>query len=282
MLVVLNCEQILRTTIYFTLTGEDGSVVFADTLKVLDDYFIPKANIPFERHLFRQIVQDSSETVDQFVCRLRQRALSCDFGANEDDYIRDQLIDKCYSSHMRRKFLEKEGTVKLDDLLKISRTQEAVNRQMKVMVNANASASQVNAVSGKTSGNTHSGKVKKCFDCGLEGHFKGDYKCPARGKACRECGDYDHFRNQCSWFRRHGGGRGAAGGGRGAVGGGRGAAGGGRRATGGGRFQRRPGRTREANHVAGVDDSDQRPNRCNVVLNMRLLWSPLRNKIVAW
>ena len=125
--------------IYFTLTGEDGSVVFADTLKVLDDYFIPKVNIPFERHLFRQIAQDSSETVDQFVCRLRQRALSCDFGANEDDYIRDQLIDKCYSSHMRRKFLEKEGTIKLDDLLKITRTQEAVNRQMKVMVNANAS-----------------------------------------------------------------------------------------------------------------------------------------------
>ena len=130
--------------IYFTLTGEDGSVVFADTLKVLDDYFIPKANIPFERHLFRQIAQDSSETVDQFVCRLRQRALtgcSCDFGANDDDYIRDQLIDRCYSSHMRRKFLEKEGTVKVDDLLKIARTQEAVNRQMKVMVNANTSAS---------------------------------------------------------------------------------------------------------------------------------------------
>ena len=115
----------------------------------------------------------------------------------------------------------------------------------------------MNAVSGKTSGNTHSDKVKKCFGCGLEGHFKGDYKCPARGKACRECGDYDHFRNQCCWVRLHGGGRGAAGGGRGAVGGGRGAAGGGRGATGGGRFQRRPGRAREANHVAGVDDSDQ-------------------------
>ena len=199
--------------------------------------------------MFRQIAQDSSETVDQFVCRLRQRALSCDFGANEDDYIRDQLIDKCYSSHMCRKFLEKEETVKLNDLLKIARTQEAVNRQMKVMVNANASASQVSAVSVKTSGNTHSNRVKKCFSCGLEGHFKGDYKCPARGKACTECGDYDHFRNQCSWVHRHGGGRGA-------VGGGRGAAGSGRRATGGGRFQRKPSRTREANHVAGVDDSD--------------------------
>ena len=67
------------------------------------------------------------------------------------------------------------------------------------------------------------------------GHFKGDYKCPAHGKACRECGDYDHFRYQCSWVHRHGRGRGAAGGGRGAAGGGRGAGGGGRGAGGGGR-----------------------------------------------
>ena len=35
---------------------------------------------------------------------------------------------------MRRKFLEKEGTLTLEDLLRIARSQEAVDRQMKVMV----------------------------------------------------------------------------------------------------------------------------------------------------
>ena len=66
--------------VYFTLVpgGEDKD--YPATLKVLDDYFIPKANVPFEKHLFRQISQSSEETVDQFVCRLRQRAASCDFG----------------------------------------------------------------------------------------------------------------------------------------------------------------------------------------------------------
>ena len=114
--------------VYFMLVGEDTIATFQDTLKVLDDYFIPKANVPFERHLFRQIAQESSETVDQFVCRLRQRAVSCDFGEQEDDYIRDQVIDKCCSCHMRRKFLEKEGTLTLEDLLRIGRSQEAVDR----------------------------------------------------------------------------------------------------------------------------------------------------------
>lgn len=49
--------------------------------QTLDDYFVPKANVPFERHMFLQIAQEISETVDQFVCRLRQRAVSRDFGA---------------------------------------------------------------------------------------------------------------------------------------------------------------------------------------------------------
>ena len=73
--------------VYFTLVGKDTMATFQDTLKVLDDYFIPKANVRFERHLFWQITQENTETVDQFVCRLRHRSVSCDFREQEDDYI---------------------------------------------------------------------------------------------------------------------------------------------------------------------------------------------------
>ena len=48
---------------------------------------LQEANIPFERHLFRQLEQEVDETVDQFVCQLRQKSLSC-------EAIRDQLIEK--------------------------------------------------------------------------------------------------------------------------------------------------------------------------------------------
>ena len=41
--------------------SEDQEEDFEGTMKVLDDYFIPKANIPFERHLFRQFVPNSEE-----------------------------------------------------------------------------------------------------------------------------------------------------------------------------------------------------------------------------
>ena len=51
-------------------------------------------------------------------------------GEREDEYIRDQLIDKCYSAKLRRKFLEKDDSVNLNDLFITARAQEAVDLQM--------------------------------------------------------------------------------------------------------------------------------------------------------
>ena len=179
---------------YFTLVhgGEDKD--YPTTLKVLDDYFIPKAKVPFERHLFRQITQSSEETVDQFVCRLRQRAASCDFGEREDEYIRDQLIDKCYSAKLRRKFLEKDGSVTLHDLLKTARAQEAVDLQM-VSMGGNANSEHVNNVT--DTGLNRNVDRRSCFNCGRDDHFARDRRCPARGRKCDQCGEKGHFKVKC-------------------------------------------------------------------------------------
>ena len=198
----------VQKKIYFTLAGEgEGEGTdFEATLKVLDDYFVPKANIPFKRHLFRQISQENGETVDQFVCRLRQWAATCEFGANEGDYIRNQLIDRCYSSHLRQKFLEKEGTVALDYLLGIARSQEAVDRQLKQYNTDQVDQNQVNAVNGKEDGNKTHRKGKTCFSCGQEGHFSQDKKCPAPGQTCRKCGGMGHFKAKCPQLYQRGSG----------------------------------------------------------------------------
>ena len=77
--------------LYFTLVNEEEEKKFKDCVKMLDEYFIPKVNLPFERHQFRQMSQKSGEKVDHFVSRLRQKAATCEFG-NVGDAIRDQLI----------------------------------------------------------------------------------------------------------------------------------------------------------------------------------------------
>ena len=43
--------------VYFTLVPDGAEKNYAETFKELDDYFIPKANLPFESHLSRQISQ---------------------------------------------------------------------------------------------------------------------------------------------------------------------------------------------------------------------------------
>ena len=83
--------------IYFTLAGEDASACFEDTLTVLDDYFIPKANVLFQTHLIRQIAQEMDEIIDQFVCRLRQRSGYLIFGDNKDDPERNHSCSKSFN-----------------------------------------------------------------------------------------------------------------------------------------------------------------------------------------
>ena len=169
------------------------------------------ANVPFERHLFRQLEQQVDETVDQFVCRLRQKSLSCDF-AKVDEAIRDQLIEKCRDARLRRKFLEKAGNAKLKEMQDIARAYEAVEAQMRSM-SATAPAAQVNAVHGKDGpakenkwakgskgGKPKSGgfQDRRCYNCNRRDHLASDRQCPARGKTCRKCGDTGHFEVRCT------------------------------------------------------------------------------------
>ncbi|CAH3154934.1 unnamed protein product [Porites evermanni] len=72
---------------YTLLTGTDKKP-FAESMELLDNYFAPQLNVPYERHQFRQMEQSSGESVHQFVCRLRQKAIFCEF-ENVDEGIRD-------------------------------------------------------------------------------------------------------------------------------------------------------------------------------------------------
>ena len=80
--------------------------------------------------------------MDQFVCRLRQRAATCDF-TDVDETIRDQPIEKCIDQRLRRKLLEKTNAT-LADLQRIARAHEAVNEEMKSMDKVTPQAMQVN------------------------------------------------------------------------------------------------------------------------------------------
>ena len=97
-------------------TGEEKD--YDKAISALDAYFSPAVNVPFERHMFRRMSQKENETIDQFITRLKQKALTCDYGDSCDEFIRDQVIDACNSTPLRRKLLEKGHALTLKTLQK--------------------------------------------------------------------------------------------------------------------------------------------------------------------
>ena len=184
----------------------DTDNVYKQAMRKLDGYFTPKGNVPYERHIFRSLKQDASETVDQYVSRLKKQALNCEFGdeAARSEMIRDQVIDACQSSHLRKKLLQKGDDLTLDTVLETARALEAVELQSKRI---EARAAEVNRISSRPQDHKQSHTKRKpennavndgkCFRCGRSGHFSKDLHCPARKDSCRKCGHTGHWAIVC-------------------------------------------------------------------------------------
>jgi hypothetical protein len=55
----LHCGMMDVQDIFFTLDDTVDVTDFTKAMEKLNSYFAPKANVPFERHEFRQMKQDS-------------------------------------------------------------------------------------------------------------------------------------------------------------------------------------------------------------------------------
>ncbi|XP_062511800.1 uncharacterized protein K02A2.6-like [Corticium candelabrum] len=187
----------------------DDNTAFSRTVDALDTYFQCAPNTPYERHTFRQMRQNDDESVDQFASRLRMQAKHCNF-QDEDDQLRDQLIEHIRDARLRRKLLETVD-IQLRDVLKTARVWESVDQQARGMQHALTPAAVTNA-SGKKpddiaavryrrqlskgQAKTHS-DAPACTHCGRSGHYARSEACPARGKTCNKCHKRNHFASQC-------------------------------------------------------------------------------------
>ena len=170
-------------------TGNDDP--YAVCIRKLDNHFRTEENVPFERHVFRQLAPTEGEPVDKFVVRLRQQARHCNFGTSLDDNLRDQLIEKLTDRELKKKLLETRN-ITLADVLEKARASEAAGQQMKYM----AGGSDVNAIRKKGEKTADHGE-KICYSCGKSGHFSRDSCCPAKGRKCAKCFRYGHFAALC-------------------------------------------------------------------------------------
>nr|XP_039263176.1 uncharacterized protein K02A2.6-like [Styela clava] len=108
--------------------ADENDNVYANTVKKLDNYFVPKINIDFECDVFRNAKQKFGENIDTYVARLRKLAVTCDF-TDADREIKQQVISGGCDSRVREKALQQR--MSLRELLDYAKSLEQAKQQTK-------------------------------------------------------------------------------------------------------------------------------------------------------
>ncbi|CAC5407755.1 unnamed protein product [Mytilus coruscus] len=175
--------------------GENEADKLEVLLKKFEDYCIPKKNVTVIRHRFNTRVQNSSESIDQYLTDLKLIAKNCEFEHLKDGLIRDRIVCGTNSSRVKERLLREDGLT-LDKAVGICRADEESRKQMKTL----NEEEQVHALRRKTQNqrtNRNEGYAKKgpsrrdhekresnsSFSCGKCGTTHERRNCPAYGKS---------------------------------------------------------------------------------------------------
>ncbi|CAC5423835.1 unnamed protein product [Mytilus coruscus] len=189
--------------------GENEADKLEVLLKKFEDYCIPKKNVTVIRHRFNTRVQNSSESIDQYLTDLKLIAKNCEFEHLKDGLIRDRIVCGTNSSRAKERLLREDGLT-LDKAVGICRADEESRKQMKTL----NEEEQVHALRRKTQNqrtNRNEGYAKKgpsrrdhekresnsSFSCGKCGTTHERRNCPAYGKKCHKCKKPNHYQKFC-------------------------------------------------------------------------------------
>jgi hypothetical protein len=204
----------------------DGRKKPDEIIKALNAYFIPQRNILYERFIFNSATQKPSESIDEFVIRLRQLAESCEFGDLRDSLIRDRIVIGTSDESGRERILRARPTPELNAVVENLRAAEMCRSHKQVMSGKNEgdSVDYIGRRKGKNESqgsgryksqgqrryqgqghqqasapnrpNQRSQGHRACYWCGEDvKHFRRD--CPARNSKCSACKRMGHYAKAC-------------------------------------------------------------------------------------
>ncbi|UYV81197.1 K02A2.6-like, partial [Cordylochernes scorpioides] len=100
-----NKEDKLKVATLLSIIGKEAYNIFEhldlsdeqrnnsdEIINALTQHFTPKINIIYERSIFNQTNQETNESIEQYICRLRKLSSTCNYGAMTEEMIRDRLV----------------------------------------------------------------------------------------------------------------------------------------------------------------------------------------------
>lgn len=91
-----------------------------------EQYLINDFNVIYERYIFGSAIQEESETIINFIDRLKHLSIKCDYQNMTDDLIRDRLILGMRDDEMRKVFVLNKFLT-LQEAISICESLEIVN-----------------------------------------------------------------------------------------------------------------------------------------------------------
>lgn len=182
----------------------------------------PEPLVIAERFRFHKRVQDSSESIAQYVAAIRSLSVNCKFGQFLDDSLRDKFVCGLKDTNIQKKLLS-EKNLTFTKSVEIAVSMETASKDASEF----KEAKQVHSVQARgrsfrprktqpTQQTHQKAKTKpqaatparqypqsqdKCDRCGYDRH-KPYQTCPAIGKTCVVCKGRDHFAKCCGKQRK--------------------------------------------------------------------------------
>ncbi|XP_062507651.1 uncharacterized protein K02A2.6-like [Corticium candelabrum] len=176
--------------------GEDRNDM-AVVLRHMEAYCFSKTNVIYERYQLTQRAQKQGEPFDDYLISLRSMIRACNYGAIQDELLRDKIVHGIRNNDTRQKLLQ-EAKLTLATAISICRAAESTSAQAKAI----SFSDDVHALTAYSTRNrrrqaTVTARVPQtCQYCGRR-HDRGPRQCPALGKTCSKCGKANHFASVC-------------------------------------------------------------------------------------
>ncbi|UYV73363.1 K02A2.6-like [Cordylochernes scorpioides] len=163
---------------------------FEELTEKLNTHFSPKRSIIVQRFIFFKRMQETEESVSQYLVAIKRLAATCEFGNFLENSLRDKFVCGLSDPRIQKKILS-EGDVSLARVMEIALSMEAAEQNIKLF-HAGGLEKSVDKLRIEMQRESKNGK-RKCKHCG---NLHRD-SCRFKDAVCFKCRKKGHIAPVC-------------------------------------------------------------------------------------